>query len=378
MRAGTIVLIVSIVLICITALVLFIRFKVTKQRNKRKVAAACAGPGASASIFVELLSDADADETAATLASLFEKATCSLRVYAGVYELYDAGQPTVADAYASAAARTTAAFCLKDHVRCLRVPARESKGVLSAMEQLRRFLYRGETYIMSVRPGTRFVTGWDTLAIECLADAERRARGSAVALTTLPASDSASPTPNSLGTYVAIQPTSGAMLAHRIRAKPTSARTTPAIVWSSAFSFAKGAALTGSTSYPKLPDDAPVGMDALVHDYFITLQLLHAGWQLAHPLVSLATTGLNRRAAVGHGSADWRARVSALNRPYLSALAVRGIAPDAQHRVAISARAAMGLTPDADPDEIVAKLGSIGEYLSVLTRLELDTNALFD
>ena len=375
MRVGVIVCIVSVVLVCVAALILFIRFKVVKRRNKRKVAAACAGPGASASIFVELIADANADAAAATLAALFETATCSLRVY----ELYVADEPSAADAYVTAAARSTAAFCLKDHVRCLRVPAREFKGVLSAMEQLRRFLYRGETYIMSIHAGTRFVTGWDTLAIECLADAERQlAARASVVLTTLPASSTngTAPAVGSLGTYVAVQPLSGAMLAHKLRAKPSSARSTPALAWSSAFSFAKGAALTACVAYPRLHDDAPNGIDTLAHDYFVTLKLLHAGWQLAHPLISLvSSTGSGRRNSAG--SVAWRAAVSALNRPLLPSLAARGIMLDAQHQISVSARAAMGLTPDATTDEIIAKLGSIGEYLSVLTRLELDMHAQF-
>jgi hypothetical protein len=37
----------------------------------------------------------------------------------------------------------------------------------------------------------------------------------------------------------------------------------------------------------------------------------------------------------------------------------------------LSARSRLGLTVNATDDEIIAKLGSMGEYLSILSRLEL-------
>jgi hypothetical protein len=39
--------------------------------------------------------------------------------------------------------------------------------------------------------------------------------------------------------------------------------------------------------------------------------------------------------------------------------------------IGLSARARLGLTEGAEEPEIVAKLGSMGEYLSILSRLEL-------
>jgi hypothetical protein len=172
------------------------------------------------------------------------------------------------------------------------------------------------------------------------------------------------------GTYCGLHDT-GALLGYRL--KHMAAKVVPALAWSSTFSFAPSARLK-ELPYERHPDTHPDGMDAVVHDTYMTVRLLQAGWLLRHP--TGAVVGWMRDgdvAPTGYGSPKWRQAMQGVNRGRAAGAvcAYMGIVSTAATQVHLSARARLGLTPDADEAELIAKVGSMGEYLSVLSRLEL-------
>lgn len=110
---------------------------------------------AESTIFVSIASYRDS-ECSATLKSMFDQADKPERVFAGVCEQNKAG--------ASEEACLPATLPL-DNVRRITIPFSEAKGPTYA-RYLCSTLYRGESWFAQIDSHTRFVKGWDTLAIE--------------------------------------------------------------------------------------------------------------------------------------------------------------------------------------------------------------------
>ena len=147
----------------------------------------------------------------------------------------------------------------------------------------------------------------------------------------------------------------------------------PALAWSATFSFAPAARLR-DVPYERYPDTHPDGMDSVVHDTYMTVRLLSAHWALMHP--AGAVVGWTRAgdiAPTGYGTPKWRQAMQGVNRGRAlgAVFAYMGVVSTGATAVHLNARGRLGLTPAADEAEIIAKVGSMGEYLSVLSRLEL-------
>ena len=365
MRPLVIAAAVGLGLVVLSAIVYYVRLQMLKRRERSRLRAACANT-AGAHIFIEMLSCHDTEAAAQTLASAFEQATCALRLHAGVYELEDGG---VKPAYERLARGTKAPYVLSENVRVLSVPAHSFRGALVALEQLERRLYDGEAFVCMVRPGTLFQPGWDDACIALLRSA---ANPAATALTTLPGARPAHAA--TLGTFVAVEPHSGELVARQQRTRTSTAHVLPALACTSAFLFCAAPSRMLALQFPAdlRDEDGPAGVDTLALDYFITMRLLAKDWTFVHPVKTLVFNG--GHSTTGTGSAGWRQRVKAANAPFAPALAARGISTDARG-ARVTAQASLGLLPNASDAEIVAKLGSVDAFLSEMSRLELDQPA---
>ena len=361
-----------------------VRRAVARAQGRKRLAAVCASVPAEDTVLLQAVSYCAAGPMGATLASAFAQAHCALRVRATVYEVFDpaaetgAASSSVAAAYAAAAAASDAPFVMATHVRCLRVPVHLYRGVLAAMEQLERLMSGGERYVCLVAPGTLFAKGWERTAVKLLEARPAPARAVLTCLPTVAGPAGRPPNGVELGTFVAAEPGTGALVSFPLKSLGGSGGCTPALLWSSGFSFCRTAARRQTAPYPTGLYDADPGkgVDTLAHDYYVTLRLLAAGWELCHPLRALAVVQGAAGSAAAEGSAPWRLAVRAANLPFVNAglLHALGVRPE-EGGVKVSARAALGLTPAADDLEVVQKMGSKDDFLCVLSRLELGTAA---
>jgi hypothetical protein len=126
-----------------------------KGKNKQRVNAACGdSPSARVPVFVMIVSTDNDGAALQTLLSVFAQAACPLRVFAGVAEYFAPGiVKPLPHRFTQAAESSTMPFKLGDHVRALRAPMDEYPGHLIALEQVQRFLYRGEPYVLIATPG---------------------------------------------------------------------------------------------------------------------------------------------------------------------------------------------------------------------------------
>lgn len=369
MEKWQIIAAVAAVLVLAAAVAAYIGVTVMHRRQEReRIGSACA-PLAGDTIFVMLTPCADPYAAADTVASVFERATCPLRVYIGMFEVYNPQSHTsVVDEYELRTKFSKAPFCLKDHVRVIRVPVEENRGILAACEQVERHLYKGEKYVATMAVGVEVAQDWDAYCVDTLRTAAAAAKTDRLVLTSMCAAAAADTTQP--GTYCGLHDT-GALLGYRL--KHMAAKVVPALAWSAMFSFAPAMRLK-ELPYERHPDTHPDGMDAVVHDTYMTVRLLQAGWALRHP--AGAVVGWTRDGEVaptGYGSRKWRQAMQAVNRNRAAGpvCAYMGIVSAAATQVHLSARARLGLTPQAEETELIAKVGSMGEYLSVLSRLEL-------
>jgi len=349
-----------------------IRLAAVKRKEKARIHSACALSNGGDTIFVSLVSHCNSRGAAETLASLFANAHCPFRVHVGLCEVYGPdeaeGSPVLRE-YETLVRFSKAPFCLKDHVRILRVPVGESHGVLTAMEQVERHLYRGERFACTVQPHTEVAPSWDAHCISLLAAAKDKTVLTAV----LPRGGT--PSMDKPGTYCGLV-RSGALSAFALRKMLDGVGTVPALAWSSSFSFCAAANRLRDVPYERVNDAAAVGMDMAVHDLYMTMRLLGTGWTLAHPAAAVAV--VTDRPRGGTGSKAWKAamakRTAAVATPeVLLALGVGGMSDGA---LSLTTRARLGLTKTAGLQEVELKLGSQGEYLSLLSRLETNQDRL--
>jgi hypothetical protein len=124
--------------------------------------------------------------------------------------------------------------------------------------------------------------------------------------------------------------------------------------------------------YDMLPLDAVEGSDTTNHDFYMTLNLTGQSWELAHPpfLVGVKTAGLS--AAVSPPEAWYRQCIATCKtKQFRSVDSVLASFAQPGFLARVTSRLQLGLSPHPDADEIEMKLGSMGEFYSILSRLEL-------
>lgn len=408
MRKSTLI----VVIVLVVALVLLVTGNVVvrhvrTKREKRRIMDVC-GDNANNnnSIFVTLVSYRDAVGAARTIDSLFSMAHCPLRVYVGLCEFHDDLHSVVA-MYKDVCASNGSAFALADHIRVLRVPYGESKGAFTAREHVERYLYRSEAYVLSLDSPARLAKGWDKYLIDTLAAAALGGAGKRVVLSTQPEALSSNPNApapslDQPGTFLATMAATPVprFAGYKLKKVPLDA-VVPAVAWSAALAFSTGARIA-EVPYPK---DVTCCED--VEDFFMTLALRQQGYRLFHPAAQVAMAarrsalpprgdgspgfGLNAEAGMmeadTHADADLPANNSAGERleqelqcrfrlmraasawpVFRATVQSMGVTADMAQ---VTARGRMGLTQSPATEELEAKLGSTGEYLSLLSRIDL-------
>ena len=370
------------------------RFK--RDRNKRRALAACEGKADT--IFVMLVSYKDAGSAAQTLFSLFSKAVCPLRVYVGLYEFFDdEGEPsrvlrtpaTSAVAVFDAMVKKSAAvaFSMQDHVRVLRAPASEFKNAAVAREQVQRFLYRNETFTLCLgRMGCVLLSEtWDTYLVSAHGAGALKAKdraglsvgmgASSAVLTTVLENSGVEPSIARAGTFVGMGDFYGPfpkLLAYRVKHGVSTNVPVPALAWSASFSFTRGA-----LPYPGHRDTS-LSIDT--EDMIMTARLLERGSSMWHATKEIACNSVTAASGYNGGHGLWQLpvapqvspspRLSLTSRtPFLDRLlGTLGVDVFTQ---SVTVRARLGLLPSPNRQaEIHAKIGSAGDLLSLLSRLE--------
>lgn len=326
------------------------RANTLRRENKKRAMSACAEKRHT-TIFVMLVSYKDAVGAANTLLSLFGAADCPLRVYVGLYEFYeDAALTPAVDVYESLVASAPAvAFSMQDQIRVLRAPASEFKSGMLAREHLQRYLYRGEQYVLTLGQPCSLARNWDTY----LLSSWTRLGNAQAVLTTLPERGSGTPSTNAAGTFVAMGSFSGAyptMVSYRFKQKRIPDVPVPALAWAAGLSFHKG-------RFP-FPPAKTITYLSDVEDFMQTVYLLENGWRLYHPAKQVAIAYMAQQRDT-KPSPEYAVPAKVFHR-----FGVRA-------GKTVTARARVGLTAAPNKEsEINAKLGSMGEYLSMLSRLE--------
>lgn len=313
-----------------------------KGKNKQRVNAACGdSPSARVPVFVMIVSTDNDGAALQTLLSVFAQAACPLRVFAGVAEYFAPGiVKPLPHRFTQAAESSTMPFKLGDHVRALRAPMDEYPGHLIALEQVQRFLYRGEPYVLIATPGVVLSPGWDTMLVQAMDAAPSRA-----VLSMHPPPPT---TPGKLGTFLGVASHHPTFASYAIKDPVEGGlpATIPALAWSSRLSFSRG----------PLP---LANAGELAGDAGMTARLLHSGWTLLHPTA--------RPASQKDGPAA-RESPTPLSLPFDIAEHL-GISVASQ---TVSARGRLGLVPPPNtPAEMTAKVGPQGDVLSMLSRIEV-------
>jgi hypothetical protein len=394
-KVWVIVLVVCVLLVLVAAVA--IRAAVLKSRRgrtEREMLKGVCDVAVDGTIFVGIVNDTgNSNHAAATALSLFKEAECPMRVHVNVYDIVRAPQ--------GSSASSAFMVSLRDHaravgfpmdktqhlVRVLQIPTALYRGPLAAREQLERFTFADETYMLTIQAGAVLATGWDRTCIAALLGT-----GSPTAYLTTRLEVSADAFPLADGrqpaTFVAFTPESARECrvvsyklrkASRVAARPKPRHqtqtqtpklntatntpllhpppeTTPAIAWCSSFAFTYGRR-HAAFRLPMLPD---INEDAAMWNVLV----LHGWTQWHHPLDTVAVVGAGAAAA----SATMTA---ALELPTLSPsiLHLMGLGPTAL--MTPTTRARVGLTAVPTKDEIEAKLGTMDDYASLITRLEL-------
>lgn len=359
------------VLVVAAAAVLFfanvVHARYQRSRMRRDILRACESNNKETT-FVMFVCVKNAFGGARTLRNLFQQAACPLRVFVGVYEVYDpASLHSVAGIYEQMLQRDNFPFQLvHDHVRVIRVPAAEYRGVFAARQQILHFLYRNETYIMSTICPAVFRARWDSAAAEMLAAQPRvtiltTKPGRVCAANTLPSTAPA--------TFVATTDAFDDGRAPKMRsyAMKTTDVAVPATAWSADFSFCCNKDVQFSSLFPSL-----FFWDSY-QDWVITFRLLAAHVHITHPHVAFSVaTGCAYDAVTDEPSTavlqTWLTKMSQNTALWQRIHKMHGISPGSSN---ISARGRLGLTPNADAREINAKVGSATEYASLLARVNL-------
>lgn len=376
---------VTVLIVCLVAVViaaLAIRAAVLKSRRTRTERRLLSQPCDSDSdgtIFVSIVNDTcSRDHGAASVLSLFKEAKCPLRLRVVVYDIIDGATiatpaPLLDGLRASGRAVGFPMDKLMHLVRVLQVPLKLYRGPLAAREQLERFTYKDEAYIMTLQAGAVVCAGWDTLCVQsmqCIMQATSRTAYLTTRLEIVgdayPKADPATP-----GTYTAFTPDSArakqvvAFKLCRIKKSSQVPATVPApfpvpvpaSAWSASFSFTTGSR-SAAFKVPVLPD---VVEDAVM--WGVLVSNAWTAWFHLQGTVAVVP------AAAAAASAEVAA-ASKLSVPLLSAAVLKTLGLNLA-TLAPTTRARVGLTAHPTVDEIEIKLGSMDEYASLVSRVEL-------
>lgn len=379
----------AVILACVAAALVaaavagnFLYRALGRRAERRRMVQACSAPGCSESIFVELVAEAgQARAATATLMDLLHGAECPLRVFVGLYEAV--GGPTgavtksrVLPMYEDAAELSASApVTLKDHVRNMAIPAAEFRGSLAAREHMERYLYQGEDFVMTVRAGARLEPGWDKALVDAITGQGADGQHTMITAGLAPRQASAA------GTYLAADgrfvPGDNRIPTWQTRpmaGKPQPGVLVPAVGWSADFSFARGSRVR------TVPLPSAVLDSADAEPFAVACALVAAGWTLAHPVWRVAWVNGSSYADVDNG-VDSGVDSSVGNVVKHAALGAysRRLLSDSRAKTAFGVsmsdlptrRAVVGLTDGCKDAEICAKLGSMAQYLSLLSRMEL-------
>ena len=344
------------------------RFK--RARNKRRALTACETK--QETIFVMLVAYKDAGSAAQTLFSLFSKSDCPLRVYVGLYEFFDEVNPISVMAVFDSMVKLSAAvaFSMQDHIRILRAPAAEFRNAAIAREQLQRFLYRGETFTLCLgRLGcVKLSETWDTHLVTIHGTVKNKnGSGAGVVITTVLETGKREPSILNNGTFVGMGDFCGAfpkLLAYRVKHGVLTNVPIPALAWSASFSFTRGV----------LPYPSSKGIDFSVdaEDIIMTFRILEQGATIWHPTKEIACNIAACPTQPGALLPAASSTETPLSRvPFADRLfATLGV--DVFRR-SVTARGRLGLLPSPNKqNEIDAKIGTAGDLLSLLSRLEVN------
>jgi hypothetical protein len=364
----------------------FIMLKIRKRKEKARITNTCS-MFSQDTVFVSLLSYNNTFACAQTICSLFEKADCPLRVYVGVCELYRVDindtttttNRTVVEEYEMQTKFSRSPFCLKDHIRCIRIPVAEFKGVLASHEQIERYLFRGEKYACTMVPGIELAVGWEAHCINLLKSASGLGGVmKRVIISTVPANGGVASV-DQPGTYCGLQD-DGSLLGYALKRRAGAASFSllvPALAWSSKFSFCSSSRIK-EVPYERLLDKDAEGVDQVMFDMYTTIRLLAEKWQIYHPTGAIAVYRkiYEDDEHLGHGSEKWRRELQQRNRSVANGqvfnlLGIKHSPGGKGNGLQLTARARLGLTISPSESEIVMKLGSMGEYYSILSRIEL-------
>lgn len=340
---------VSIVIVSVTVSKWVTNVK--RKQNRKRALEACKDK--KESIFVMVISYKDAVAAARVMMSIFGQANCPLRVYIGLYEFYEDPSLTPAvDVYENLVnSSSSVAFSMQDHIRVLRAPASEYKSSALVREQLQRYLYRNETYVLCL--GHAYFTlanNWDTYLVGTY---NLHKSPWPVVLTTIPERSNGTPSTQNTGTFVGVggfKARFPKLVAYKIQKKVFANVCIPALSWSASMSFSKG-----PLPYPNARDISFAG-DA--EDFVMTERLLRHRWQVVHPAKEVMYELKTRKLLpiVTQTATD-----IALH-PRLGTDPIRKT---------VSSRGRTGLLPGPNKTlEIDAKLGSVGEYINMLSRVE--------
>jgi hypothetical protein len=385
----------------------------SRARNRSRVAAkaACAAsPAARQPVFVMVVARGNAESAAAVraLVAAFERATCPLRVYAGVAEYVDSahGIGPFVRRFESAAKASTIPFKLLDHIRVLRAPVQEFEGYAVAREQVQRFLYRGEPYVVTLGATVVVQQGWDAALQAAVSDLPPRSVVTAIPARTAPDNlrvlqllDAAPGTPapvtppgtpgaaaSTMGTFLAVarcgEATGVTLAAYPMRvpmgtdAVSILPRTVRALAWSPELSMCRGPMPLGSFSAAAAAAAGGVGErtaaaepDTTTEAVAVTGTLVDLGWTLHHPTGVVAATV----PALGVPPSTNTAAPAAVSRLSGAAQRYLGLRLGAG---SVENRARLGLAPGPNAaEEVAVKIGSVGDVLSTLSRIELQATA---
>ncbi len=347
----------------------------TQRRKRQTLQRQCAGTlGSGETILVNLLSFNQPQQTALTIANVFNMAACPLRVYIAVYEVFDDKHPgSVMDEYAAECkASFGTVFCLKDHIRALRVPASEQKGVLVAMDQLERHLLRSETFVCTVNPGARLCQNWDDL---CITSWKGVGKERVVISAVLPNESSFEKIGASVpGTY-AVWNSDLSLSAIQMKKQILNGLVVSSVAWSSSFSFTSSACCR-ALPYAgiSIPDHAAKNWCTWMHDIIQSIRLATNGWTVYHPRFAVGVTTVDAEIQKQASASPWQQKMLLKAMSMLTPETAKILGwtlSDSGKHIQVTARGQLGLHDANDIDEVDAKLGSIGEIYSLQARLEL-------
>ncbi len=417
-----------------------------RTRNRAAAKAACAGsPEARQPMFVMVVARGEAESALAVraLVTAFERATCPLRVYAGVAEYVGGNSAGVSDADAAAgsvagpavsqipitiqpfvrrfdtAAKAAAVpFAVADHVRVLRAPLGEFQGYGAAREQVQRFLYRAEPYVVCLGVHVLLDKHWDTILQAAIHSVGPRSVVSAqparlpsntFAMFQKAASGTSggsagaavANTAATMGTFLTVARCGGSTLLGTADTNPTGIQlaayamhvpagkdalailpsTVRALAWTPELSISRGPLpLAGAGEL--VPSAVGAAERSTVTEAVTTTaRLIDLQWTMYHftgrvasatapaavTSAAKAPTKLLPNVGLGGTSAAVTIPISAAAARYLGVNLGAGV---------VENRARLGLVPGPNAkEEVAVKVGSVGDVLSTLSRLELQNAA---